>query len=116
MGHSTRERGQVSPLIALVVVATAVAALLVAELGTVVTDRAQARTAADAAALAGVKGGRAAAVATAVADHGLLEQFVAVDGATEVTVRVGRARATARARAGAAGRAVRSTTDDTSGP
>jgi len=116
VGHSTRERGQVSPLIALVVVATAVAALLVAELGTAVTDRAQARTAADAAALAGVNGGRAAAAAIAVADHGSLERFVVAAGATEVTVRVGRARATARARAGAAGRAVRSTTDDASGP
>ena len=116
MGHSTREGGQVSPLIALVVVATAVVALLVAELGTAVTDRAQARTAADAAALAGVNGGRAAAAVIAAADNGSLERFVAADGATEVTVRVGRARATARARAGAAGRAATSATDDASGP
>ena len=46
MGHSTRERGQVSPLIAVVVVVTAAAALLVGEVGTAVMDRAQARTAA----------------------------------------------------------------------
>ncbi|MGZ4692144.1 MAG: pilus assembly protein TadG-related protein [Acidimicrobiales bacterium] len=89
------------PLVALVVVAAAGAALVVAALGGVVIDRTRARTAADAAALAGVTGGRDRAEQVARANGGALRRFVQVDGAVEVTVRVGRAEATARARAGA---------------
>jgi hypothetical protein len=100
MRRSTGDKGQASPLLALLVVVAVVAALVVSELGATVTDRARARTAADAAALAGVAGGRVAAEAMAAADHGSLERFVVANGDTDVTVRVGRAQATARARAG----------------
>ena len=95
-----RERGQVLPLVAVVLMAATVAVLVVAHLGGVVVDRARARTAADAAALAGVDGGRPAAEAEASANGGVIESWSVSDGATEVTVRVGRARATARARPG----------------
>jgi FlaG/FlaF family flagellin (archaellin) len=100
MDRAAGDHGQASPLVALVLVFAVVAALAATELGVTVSDRAQARTAADAAALAGVTGGRGAADAVAAANHGSLERFVVADGDTDVTVRVGRARATARARAG----------------
>jgi len=89
--------------VALVLAAAVAAALVVSRLGTTITDRAEARTAADAAALAGVTGGRPAADAVAAADHGVIQRYVVADGATEVTVRVGRAEATARARRGRPG-------------
>jgi len=94
----------VLPLIALVMLAAAGAALVVAALGGVVIDRTRARTAADAAALAGVTGGRTRAEQVARANGGRVRRYVEVDGAVEVTVRVGRAEATARARAGPARR------------
>jgi len=81
-------------------VVAVVAALALAQMSAVVGDRARARTAADAAALAGVTDGRSGADALAAANHGSVERFVVSGGDTEVTVRVGRARATARARAG----------------
>ncbi len=49
-----RDEGQALPLMAVVLMVAAVAVLLAAHLGGVVVDRARARTAADAAALAGV--------------------------------------------------------------
>lgn len=97
------DRGQVTPLLALVVVMTVMVAFGLGRLGSVVIDRAEARTAADAAALAGVTGGRAEAERLATANHGVVERFVAVGGDIEVTVRVGWARATARARPGSPG-------------
>jgi len=100
MDTQRSDRGQVSPLVAVLVVIAAVASLALAELGSGTNDRARARTAADAAALAGVDGGRAAADALAAANHGVVERFVASGGATEVTVRVGDSRATSRARRG----------------
>jgi len=102
--RARRDRGQVTPLLALLVVVAAIVVLGVAQFGAVVIDRAQARTAADAAALAAVDGGRDAADRLAAANHGVVERFVASGGDTEVTVRVGRARATARARPGSPGR------------
>ena len=94
------ERGQAVPL-ALVVVALAIlATVAIAELGGNVVDAGRARTAADAAALAGVEGGRQSArVAT---DNGatLVSWSSGVDGVAvtvTVTVRVGRATATAAA-------------------
>ena len=92
------DRGQSAPLSALIVVVALMAACGLAQFGLVVIDRAQARTAADAAALGGVTGGRQASDRLAAANHGVVESFVQRDGQTEVTVRVGRARATARAR------------------
>src|SRR4051794_19421079 len=87
MGRGPVDRGQVSPRVAVLMVIAAVASLALAELGSATAERARARTAADAAALAGVSGGRPAAEALAAANHGVLERFVAADGATEVTVR-----------------------------
>lgn len=100
-----RDHGQVSPLIAVVVMGAALAVLVIAQLGGVVVDRTRARNAADAAALAGAEAGRSAAEDVARANGGVVERWEQVDGATEVTVRVGRARATARARHGPLGRA-----------
>jgi uncharacterized membrane protein len=98
-----RDRGQVSPLVAVVVMGAAVAVLVIAHLGGVVVDRTRARNAADAAALAGATDGRSAAEEVARANGAVLEGWRQIDGATEVTVRVGRARATARARRGPPG-------------
>ena len=95
------ERGQARPL-ALVVVALAVVAMVaIAELGGNVVDAGRARTAADAAALAGVEGGRDASARVA-ADNGatLVSWSSRPDGVAvtvTVTVRVGRATATAAA-------------------
>lgn len=103
-GHARRwfgDAGQVLPLMALVILVGLGAALGLARLGVEVIDRARARTAADAAALAGVDGGRQAADAAARANGGRVVRFVATDGATEVEVRVGGSQATARARRGA---------------
>ncbi len=94
------QRGQVLPLVAVIVVVAAGAALVLARLGTEVIDRARARTAADAAALAGVEGDRAAAERVARADGAALERYVRVGDQVEVTVRVGNFRATARASLG----------------
>ena len=95
------ERGQAVPL-ALVVVALAIlATAAIAELGGNVVDAGRARTAADAAALAGVEGGRGASASVA-ADNGaaVVSWSSQSDGAAitvTVTVRVGRATATAAA-------------------
>ena len=67
-----------TPLSVMVLAVAVVTLVVIAHLGGLVVDRTRARTAADAAALAGV----------------------GADGSTQVTVRVGRARATARARPG----------------
>ena len=95
------EGGQVLPLMVLVILVGLGAALAMARLGVEVIDRARARTAADAAALAGVDGGRPAADAAARANGGRVVRFVSSGGATEVEVQVGGSEATARARPGA---------------
>ena len=97
LGSTDRDGGQATPLVALVLAAGAGAVVLLALLGGVVSDRAEARTAADAAALAGAAGGEPAARAVAVANHGQLESFEQRDNDVEVTVRVDHARATSRA-------------------
>jgi hypothetical protein len=72
--------------------------LLIAQLGLLAVHRAQARTAADAAALAGAAEGRDAAALVAQANGAVLEAF-AVDGVdVQVRVRVGSTHASARAR------------------
>ena len=92
------DRGQALPV---VVGVLAVVAVLVAALGVVAghsVDAARARTAADAAALAGVEGGDAAAEALAHANGGVLIEFrTTQEGDVVVRVRLGRASATARA-------------------
>ncbi len=100
------DRGQVLPLVVLLLVIAGTSAWLVGEVAEVVVDRARARTAADAAALAaavhrveGPDRSRQVAIDLARRNGGVLMGFRDVEGAVEVTVRVGRARATARATA-----------------
>jgi Flp pilus assembly protein TadG len=86
------------PLLAGVLALVATLLIGLVALGNMVGDRARAQTAADAAALAGAAKGRPAAVAMAAENHGELESFAARQGEVEVTVRVGDAEATSRAR------------------
>jgi hypothetical protein len=92
------ELGQALPLVALVLVVATVALLLVVRVGETVDDRARARTAADAAALAGAAGGRDQAASIAAANGGSLERWVEHAHEVEVVVVVDTAHATARAR------------------
>lgn len=91
------EDGQALPLLAAVVLLAMLGCAGLVRLGTALADRARARTAADAAALAGVRDGEDMAARVAADDHGELQAYVARDGRVEVTVRVGGATATARA-------------------
>jgi hypothetical protein len=90
-------RGQAVPLIAGLMAVAVVLIVAIGHLGRTAADASQARTAADAAALAGAAEGREAAVRLASANAGTLIAYAAADGAVLVTVRVGRATATARA-------------------
>lgn len=92
------DRGQVVPLAAVVLLFAVLFALVVARVGGQVDLRARAQTAADAAALAGGRDGEEAARSLAVANHAVLESFVARGAEVEVVVRVGDERATARSR------------------
>jgi uncharacterized membrane protein len=99
--RSTRDgvdAGQLLPLYAVIVLIAGGAMLLLVHLGVLAVHRAHARTAADAAALAGAAEGRSAADEVARANGGVLESFVAVGPDVEVRVRVGSTHATARAR------------------
>lgn len=103
MRRGRSEVGQTSPLIVVVLAGAAVAALAIARLGAVAVERAEARTAADAAALAGAAAGRPGALAAAGANGGVLERYTDDGGFVEVVVRVGTVEAVARAeRAGVA--------------
>jgi hypothetical protein len=95
------ERGQAVPLVLVVVALAVLAMAALAELGGNVVDAGRARTAADAAALAGIEGGREASEWVA-ADNGavLVAWSTGADGdgtLVTVTVRWGRATATAAA-------------------
>ncbi|MET0909046.1 MAG: pilus assembly protein TadG-related protein [Ilumatobacteraceae bacterium] len=87
-----RDHGQAAVAVVIVVVAlaTLVAAGL-AELGGVARDRVRAQSAADAAALASLDGGRTAATRTAAVNDATVVSWTAGPGAFEVsvTVRVG---------------------------
>jgi hypothetical protein len=102
------ERGQVAPLLAVLVLGVALAAVvIVAALGGSAGDRAAARTAADAGALAGAVGGDAAARRAVAANGGELVALHRDGDVVEVRARVGGAEATSRAeplRCGGAGR------------
>jgi hypothetical protein len=90
-------RGQATPLWAVVIV---LAALLLVPSGLLVrasVERAQARSAADAAALAGALEGEGAARSVALANGGRLIAYEARHDLVEVTVVVGDRKATARA-------------------
>jgi len=92
------DRGQLLPLYALIVVVACGLLVLLAQLGQLAHRRAQARTAADAAALAGVAGGRDEADRVAVANGAELDDFRSDGGEVIVRVRLGTTHAIARAR------------------
>ena len=96
------DRGQTTVLLAVVVLVAVGAVVLLANLGRVAADRARARTAADAAALAAAAAldpAEAASLARDAAGRngGVVEAVTVQDGVAEVTVRVGGARATSAA-------------------
>jgi hypothetical protein len=93
------QRGSISPLVALAMVAAGGAALLLGRLGEAGVARAAARTAADASALAGAAEGEAAAREVATANGAVLLRYEVLGQDTRVTVRQGPAEAVARARA-----------------
>jgi len=93
------DRGQAVPLVAVLLALAVVLLLAAGRLGRPVADAAQARTAADAAALAGTVEGRPGAVRLATLHGGELVSFTTFAGGVEVRVRVGTAAATARATA-----------------
>lgn len=100
-----RDAGSVTVLVATAVAAVVVAVTLaVGRLGAAVAEGGRARTAADAAALASVRGGRAVAARVASANGGVLvgwHRVATPDGVTDqVVVRVGDTVATARATGG----------------
>ncbi len=95
---SSDQRGSVLPLMAVAVVLAAGAVLLLGRLGVAAADRAGARKAADAAALAGAADGEQSAREVAGANQAVVDQ-VSIEGSDAlVTVQVGSARAVARAR------------------
>lgn len=95
------QRGQATPLTLVVVVLAVVATFAIAHVGRVVIDAGRARTAADAAALAGVEGGREASARLAGEHDATIVSWSSQGPPSAVTVmvtvRVGRARATAAA-------------------
>jgi hypothetical protein len=95
----SRNFGTRAQALPLVVVAVALAAVAVVGLGRFAVgavDAARARTAADAAALAGATGGFSAAARAAAANDGRLVSFGPVGDDVVAIVEVGTARATAR--------------------
>ncbi|MCE2512785.1 MAG: hypothetical protein J4F50_09595 [Acidimicrobiia bacterium] len=98
------DAGQAAPLMVVMLLVLLVAVVATVEVGQLLDESARARTAADAAALAGAAAGREAAAALAGANGGLLlsytEQETAGDAdALLVTVEVQVGRASQRARA-----------------
>jgi hypothetical protein len=92
------DKGQAAPLVAGLIVVAGVVAFALAPFGEAVIDKAKARTAADAAALAGAAEGEQAAREMAAANGAELLDFESDGTTAEVTVAVGKARARARAR------------------
>jgi hypothetical protein len=93
-----RDRGQATPLVAAVVVFAAIVAFALVHAGRVAVDSARARTAADAAALAGAADGRGAARRLAAENGGHLVAYRALGDDVVVEVHVGGVGARARAR------------------
>jgi hypothetical protein len=93
------ERGSLLPLLGLILLLAATCALAIGRVGEAAVARARARTAADAAALAGAAEGRAAAVELARDNGARLTGYEVRGRDVRVTVRWGRAAAGARARA-----------------
>ncbi|MEZ5246804.1 MAG: pilus assembly protein TadG-related protein [Acidimicrobiales bacterium] len=94
-----RDRGQALPLLLVALAVALIAVAVVARFGSITDEAARARTAADAAALAGVAEGRTAARQLAEANGGVLVDYVDEGSTVEVVVRVGTAAARARAEA-----------------
>ena len=92
------ERGQVLPLLAVVIVLAGLAMVAVVRFGAVAVDRGRASTAADAAALGGAAEGRDRAAELARANGGRLVSYEERGDDARVRVEVGRVSATARAR------------------
>ena len=95
--EAVADRGSMVLLVTVAVVVAAMAAVATAELGVAMVQRQRAQTAADAAALAAVDGGAAAAARLASRNGGRLVGFVERTSVVTVTVRVGDAVATASA-------------------
>ncbi len=89
--------GQLLPVVALVMVVALGAVVALGQVGRVLDDRARARTAADAAALAGAAEGPAGAEDLAGRNGATLEEVTVRRGTTVVRVRVGLVTATAAA-------------------
>ncbi len=92
-------RGQMLPFMALLLMLAAGLAVAAVRLAPLVDDAARARTAADAAALAGAAEGRPAAEKLAAANGGVLAEFSRSGRRVTVRVRVGKASAVASAEA-----------------
>lgn len=90
-------RGQATPLWAVVLVLAALLLVPTGRLVAAAVDRTHARSAADAAALAGALDGEDEARRIAIANGARLVEYQAVHDLVEVTVVVGDRRATARA-------------------
>ena len=97
-GRCSEESGQVVPLLALLVLVAGGASLFVSHVAAASLERGRARTAADAAALAGAAAGEPAARDAAAANGGRLVSFDAAGPEARVRVEVERAVASARAR------------------
>ena len=97
MRANGRDRGQAVALLLMVVVMAALAVVGTGQFGARIIDRGQAQTAADAAALVAIDGGRSEAVRLAADNGARLVSYLEHDGAITVVVDVGGQRATARA-------------------
>lgn len=86
------------PVVAFALVVLVIGLLVVGRVGSAVIDRARARNAADAAALAGVRDGRPGAQALAERNGARLVGFEQSGDEVDVTVEVGPMRASSRAR------------------
>ncbi len=97
-GHETsKERGAMLPLLALVLVALLVGTWMLAGLVSRISDRTRAQSAADTAALAGVVAGESEASAIALSNGARLVSFEESRGIVQVTVEIDGVRATASA-------------------
>ena len=92
------DTGQVLPMVAALIAIVGVMAMQLVRVGEAAYQRAQAQTAADASALAGVADGRAAAESEARANRARLVSYREINADVQVSVRLGKATAQARAR------------------
>ena len=99
------DRGQAMLVVVVGLVFAGLLGVVVVAVGQLLSERARAQTAADAAALAGAAAGESAARELAERNGGRLQSFVTDGDEVQVSVRIGRALAVARARRG--GRAAR---------